>query len=114
MSKVLFFKEFGTHSFKIINLDKDDKEQIDSVLGKEHAQFPTLLHYTTARGKYGRKAEQQKGCTQQNDINDFVGFLLFFFFVRFSSNKSLSTPYFFLMVKKNTLMVSQRHSIDLE
>ena len=49
-------------------------------LGKEHAQFPTVLHYTTAR-KYGRKAEQQKGCTQQNDINDFVGFLLLFFFL---------------------------------
>ena len=34
--------------------------------------------------------------------------------VRFSSYKSLSTPDFFLIVIKNTLMVSQRHSLDLE
>ena len=42
------------------------------------------------RAKYGRKAEKQKCCTQQNEINDVVSF-----FVRFSSNKSLSTPDFF-------------------
>ena len=38
----------------------------------------------------------------------------FFFLVRFSSNKSLSTPDFFLIFIKNTLMVSQRHSLHLE
>ena len=63
-------------------------------MGKEHAQFPTLLHYTTARGKYGRKAEQQKGCTQQNDINDFVGFLFFFFCSFFKQQVSEHTRLF--------------------
>ena len=35
------------------------------------------------RAKYGRKAEKQKYCTQQNEINDVVGFLFFFFFCSF-------------------------------
>ena len=62
-------------------------------MGKEHAQFPTVLHYTTAR-----KIRTESGKTK--------------IFVRFSSNKSLSTTYFFLMVIKNTLLVSKRHSLD--
>ena len=48
-------------------------------LGNEHAQFPTVLRYTTAQ-KYGRKAEQQKGCTQKTGINAIVGFFFFSFF----------------------------------
>ena len=77
-------------------------------LGKGIGEFPTVLHCATAQ-KYGRKAEKQKGFTQPTEI---VAVVVFFFFVRFSSNKSLSTTYFFLMVIKNTLLVSQRHSLD--
>ena len=77
-------------------------------LGKGIGEFPTVLHCATAQ-KYGRKAEQQKGFTQPKLL--LLSFF-FFFFVRFSSNKSLSTTYFFLMVIKNTLLVSQRHSLD--
>ena len=130
--KSFFFKEFGTHSFNFINLDKDSFRFIQlhssssfnslfqiylfitpllrhlPYLSNEYVQFPTVFRYTTAQ-KYGRKAEQQKGCTQQTGINAVVGF-----FFLFSSSKSLSTPDFFLMVIKNTLMVSQRHSLDLE
>ena len=62
-------------------------------LGKEHAQFPTVLHYTTAR-KYGRKAEKQKYCTQQNEIYDVVGFLLFFFCSFFKQQVSEHTRLF--------------------
>ena len=76
-------------------------------LGKGKGEFPTVLHCATAQ-KYGRKAEKQKGFTQPTEIVAVV----VFFFVRFSSNKSLSTTYFFLMVIKNTLLVSQRHSLD--
>ena len=53
-------------------------------LGNEHAQFPTVLRYTTAQ-KYGRKAEQQKGCTQQTGINAVVGFFFFFSFFQVAS-----------------------------
>ena len=60
-------------------------------LGNEHAQFPIVLHYTTVQ-KYGRKAEQQKGCTQQTGINAVVGFFFFFFF--FSSSNSGHTRLF--------------------
>ena len=77
-------------------------------LGKGIGEFPTVLHCATAQ-KYGRKAEKQKGFTHPTEI---VAVVVFFFFVRFSSNKSLSTTYFFLMVIKNTLLVSQRHSLD--
>ena len=76
-------------------------------LGKRIGEFPTVLHFATAQ-KYERKAEKQKGFTQPTEIVAVV----VFFFVRFSSNKSLSTTYFFLMVIKNTLLVSQRHSLD--
>ena len=51
-------------------------------LGNEHAQFPTVLRYTTAQ-KYGRKAEQQKGCTQQTGINAVVVVVVVFFFLFF-------------------------------
>ena len=78
-------------------------------LGKGIGEFPTVLHCATAQ-KYGRKAEKQKGFTQPTEIVAVV--VLFCFFVRFSSNKSLSTTYFFLMVIKNTLLVSKRHSLD--
>ena len=50
-------------------------------LGNEHAQFPTVFRYTTAQ-KYGRKAELQKGCTQQTGINAVVSFLFFFLFFK--------------------------------
>ena len=61
-------------------------------LGEGIGEFPTVLHCATAQ-KYGRKAEKQKGYTQPTEIVAFV--VLLFFFVRFSSNKSLSTTYFF-------------------
>ena len=32
MSKVLFFKEFGTHSFKIINLDKEQNDSVEEFI----------------------------------------------------------------------------------
>ena len=79
-------------------------------LGKGICEFPTVLHCATAQ-KYGRKAEKQKGFTQPTEIVAVVVFFCFFF-VRFSSNKSLSTTDFFLMGIKNTLFVSQRHSLD--
>ena len=84
------------HSFNFINLDKDSQFLVVKFivakytflllhyyyylpcLGNEHAQFPTVLRYTTAQ-KYGRKAEQQKGCTQQTGINAVVGFFFSFF-----------------------------------
>ena len=82
-------------------------------LGKEYAQFPTVLHYTTAR-----KIRTDSGKTKMLHPTKrnlmMLSVFCCFFFVRFSSNKSLSTPDFFLMVMKNTLMVSQRHSLDLE
>ena len=77
-------------------------------LGKGIGEFRTVLHCATAQ-KYGRKAEKQK---RFHTTNRNCCCCRFFFFVRFSSNKSLSTTYFFLMVIKNTLLVSQRHSLD--
>ena len=52
------------------------------------------------------KRKKQNGCTQQTEL---VAVVISFLFI-FSSNKSLSTPEFFLMVIKNTLIVSPRHS----
>ena len=78
-------------------------------LAKGIGEIPTVLDCATAQ-KYGRKAEQQKGFTKPTEIVAVVVF--FFCFVRFSSNKSLNTTYFFLMVIKNTLLLSQRHSLD--
>ena len=75
-------------------------------LGKGIGEFPTVLHCATAQ-KYGRKAEQQKGFTQPTEIVAVVVFFLFVF-----QATTLSTTYFFLMVIKNTLLVSQRHSLD--
>ena len=48
-------------------------------LGNEHAQFPTVLRYTTAQ-KYGRKAEQQKGCTQKKPELTLLWVFFFSFF----------------------------------
>ena len=56
------------------------------------------------------KRKKQNGCTQQAEI---VAVVVSFLFI-FSSNKSLSTLEFFMMVTKNTLIVSPRHSLDLE
>ena len=56
------------------------------------------------------KRKKQNGYTQQTEI---VAVVISFLFI-FSSNKSLSTPEFFLMVINNTLTVSPRHSLDLE
>ena len=78
-------------------------------LGKGIGEFPTVLHCATAQ-KYGRKAEKQKRFHTTNRNCCCCRF--FFFFCSFFNNKSLSTTYFFLMVIKNTLLVSQRHSLD--
>ena len=65
-----------------------------------------LYNSAIIRTESGKK---QNGCTQQTEI---VAVVISFLFI-FSSNKSLSTPEFFLMVIKNTLTVSPRHSLDL-
>ena len=133
MSIVLFFKELAAHSFEIINLHHE--EQIDSVsqflvvsfivakytfyqsiitplkpyLGKGICKIShSIALYNSA--KIRTESRKTKRLYKTNRNCCCCGF----FFVRFSSNKSLSTSDFFLIVIKNTLMVSQRHSLDLK
>ena len=131
MSKVFFFKEFGTHSFNFINLDKDSFRFIQlhssSSFNSLLQNIPFYNYCATCRiwainmhnfPQYcviqQRKNTDGKRNNRKVAPNKPELTLLFVFFFFFSSSKSLSTPDFFLMVIKNTLMVSQWHSLDLE
>ena len=131
MSKVFFFKEFGTHSFNFINLDKDSFRFIQLHSSSSfNSLLQNILHYCAACRIWAMNMHNfpQYSVIQQRKNTDgkrnykkvapnkpeLTLLLVFYFFFSFSSSKSLSTPDFFLMVIKNTLMVSQRHSLDLE
>ena len=79
-------------------------------LGNEHAQFPQYCGIQQRKNTEGKRNNKKVAPNKP----ELTLLLVFSFFFSFFQVATLGTPDFFLMVIKNTLMVSQRHSLDLE